>query len=115
MSAHFKAVDRETIYLFPPSVQDWLPERHLARFVVDVVSKLDLRELKMPYTGVAQSDRERRAEILEKHLQTPTEVAFQLREYVMGRVAKLDRPKDADQWTTEEKQHRPVEITKKSL
>ena len=52
MSAHFKAVDRETIYLFPPSVQDWLPERHLARFVVDVVSKLDLHELKMPYTGV---------------------------------------------------------------
>ena len=52
MSAHFKAVDRETIYLFPPSVQDWLPEKHLARFVVDVVSKLDLHELKMPYSGV---------------------------------------------------------------
>jgi transposase len=52
MSAHFKAVDRETIYLFPPSVQDWLPEKHLARFVVDVVSNLDLHELKMPYTGV---------------------------------------------------------------
>lgn len=52
MSTHFKAVDRETIYLFPPSVQDWLPEKHLARFVVDVVSKLDLHELKMPYTGV---------------------------------------------------------------
>ena len=52
MSTQFKAVDRETLYLFPPSVQDWLPERHLARFVVDVVSKLDLHELKMPYTGV---------------------------------------------------------------
>lgn len=52
MSAHFRAVDRETIYLFPPSVEDWLPERHLARFVVDVVSKLDLHELKMAYTGV---------------------------------------------------------------
>jgi transposase len=51
MSAHFKAVDRETIYLFPPSVQDWLPEKHLARFVVDVVSQLDLHELKMPYSG----------------------------------------------------------------
>ena len=36
----------------PPSVQDWLPEPHLARFVVEVVSKLDLHELKMPYTGV---------------------------------------------------------------
>ena len=36
----------------PPSVQEWLPEQHLARFVVEVVSKLDLHELKMPYTGV---------------------------------------------------------------
>jgi Transposase and inactivated derivatives len=52
MSTRFKAVDRETPYLLPPSVQDWLPEDHLARFVVEVVSKLDLHELKMPYTGV---------------------------------------------------------------
>jgi len=52
MNLRFKAVDRETPYLLPPSVQDWVPEQHLARFVVDVVSKLDLHELKMPYTGV---------------------------------------------------------------
>jgi transposase/IS5 family transposase len=52
MSIHFKAVDRETLYLFPPSIQDWLPKKHLARFIVDVVSKLDLHELKMPYAGV---------------------------------------------------------------
>ena len=52
MSTRFKAVDRETPYLLPPSVQDWLPEHHLARFIVEVVSKLDLHELKMPYTGV---------------------------------------------------------------
>lgn len=51
MSERFRAVDRETLYLLPPSVQDWLPEEHLARFVVEVVSKLDLHELKMPYTG----------------------------------------------------------------
>ena len=52
MSTRFKAVDRETPYLLPPSVQEWLPEQHLARFIVEVVSKLDLHELKMPYTGV---------------------------------------------------------------
>src|SRR6266705_205887 len=52
MSTRFKAVDRETPYLMPPSVQSWLPEQHLARFVVEVVSKLGLHELKMPYTGV---------------------------------------------------------------
>ena len=33
-------------------MQEWLPEQHLARFVVEVVSKLDLHKLKMPYTGV---------------------------------------------------------------
>ncbi len=52
MSTRFKAVDPETPYLWPPSVQDWWPEQHLARFVVEVVSKLDWHELTMPYTGV---------------------------------------------------------------
>jgi transposase len=51
MSAHFKAVDRQSLYLFPPSVEDWLDQKHLARFIVDVVSKLDLDKLKMPYSG----------------------------------------------------------------
>ena len=55
MSARFKAVDRETPYLMPPSVQDWLPEQHLARFIVEVASKLDLHQLKMPYTGVGSA------------------------------------------------------------
>ena len=35
--------------MFPPSVEDWLDQKHLARFIVDVVSKLDLHELKMAY------------------------------------------------------------------
>jgi hypothetical protein len=28
--------------IFPPSLHEWLPEAHLARFLVDVVSSLDL-------------------------------------------------------------------------
>ena len=39
---NFRQVDRETGYLLPPSVDEWLPERHLARFVVEVVGQLDL-------------------------------------------------------------------------
>lgn len=35
----------------PPSVQDWLPENHLARFVVDIVSQLDLWPLVSAYAG----------------------------------------------------------------
>ncbi|MGI8677057.1 MAG: hypothetical protein ACR2JT_09035 [Nocardioidaceae bacterium] len=34
--------DRDQVFLMPPSVADWLPEGHLAWFVVDVVAELDL-------------------------------------------------------------------------
>lgn len=37
------------ILLFPPSLHDWLPEGHLARFVVDVVSTLDLSAIYKSY------------------------------------------------------------------
>ena len=47
----FKPINRSTNYLFPPSVDDWLPEPHLARFVVDVVEQLDLREIERAYRG----------------------------------------------------------------
>src|SRR3989344_1969317 len=47
----FKPISRHTNYLFPPSVDDWLPEQHLARFVVDVVEQLDLREIERAYRG----------------------------------------------------------------
>jgi transposase len=51
MKPNFVDVDRYTPYLLPPSVQDWLPENHLARFVVEMVEQLDLRSLKESYTG----------------------------------------------------------------
>jgi transposase len=35
----------------PPSVEDWLPQRHLARFVVEVVDGLDLRAMSGAYRG----------------------------------------------------------------
>ena len=50
MSVKFIAADQGLQYLFPPSVQDWLPETHLARFVVEIVEQLDLRSLKESYT-----------------------------------------------------------------
>jgi transposase len=49
--SRFRPIDRETDYLLPPSVQDWLPESHLARYVVDVVEGLDLLELERAYAG----------------------------------------------------------------
>ena len=47
----FKPVDRDTPYLLPPSLQDWLPQEHLARFVVEIVDRLDLSELERAYGG----------------------------------------------------------------
>ncbi|WP_173862554.1 hypothetical protein [Pusillimonas sp. T2] len=40
--SRFRPVDRQTGYLLPPSVDDWLPEGHLARFIVEVIDGLDL-------------------------------------------------------------------------
>lgn len=47
----FIPVDRQTQYLLPPSVEDWLPENHLARFIVEVIEQLDLSELTRAYRG----------------------------------------------------------------
>ena len=47
----FVTVNRDTAYLLPPSVDDWLPKDHLARFVVDIVDQLDLSDLTRQYRG----------------------------------------------------------------
>lgn len=48
---NFIQTDRKTDYLLPPSVDDWLNEDHLARFVVEVVDQLDLSNLTRQYAG----------------------------------------------------------------
>lgn len=49
--SRFVQIDRDTAYLLPPSVQEWLPEDHLARFIVETVEQLDLSELNRAYAG----------------------------------------------------------------
>ena len=34
--SNFRPIDRQTGFLLPPSVDEWLPEKHLAGFVVEV-------------------------------------------------------------------------------
>jgi transposase len=48
---HFIVADRKTDYLLPPSVDDWLNEDHLARFVVEVIDGLDISNLTRQYAG----------------------------------------------------------------
>lgn len=49
--SRFVSVDRDTAYLLPPSVDEWLPQDHLARFVVEVIDRLDLDDLVKQYAG----------------------------------------------------------------
>ncbi len=49
--SNFRLIDRDTGFLMPPSVDEWLPERHLARFVVEVITGLDLRVMTGSYRG----------------------------------------------------------------
>ena len=51
MADDFRALDRETPMLLPPSIQEWLPEQHMARFVVEIVEQLDLSEITSRYGG----------------------------------------------------------------
>ncbi|MER2622472.1 MAG: IS1182 family transposase [Accumulibacter sp.] len=49
--SNFIVADRKTDYLLPPSVDDWLNQDHLARFIVEVVDQLDLSKLTRQYAG----------------------------------------------------------------
>lgn len=44
MAYNFIECDRDTAYLMPPSLREWLPEGHLAYFIIDAVKQLDLRK-----------------------------------------------------------------------
>jgi hypothetical protein len=43
MAQNFLACDRDQELLLPPSLREWLPDGHLAWFVIDAVAALDLK------------------------------------------------------------------------
>src|SRR5438309_8660308 len=49
MAQNFLPVDRDQLYLMPPSVRDWLPEDHFAWFILDMVDELDLSSFLVAY------------------------------------------------------------------
>src|SRR6202165_2124412 len=53
--SHFRAIDRETGFLLPPSIDEWLPQKHLARFVAEVIDGLDLSALSRSYRGMGSA------------------------------------------------------------
>jgi len=53
--SNFRLIDRDTGFLMPPSMNEWLPQHHLARFVVEVVEGLDLRAMTGRYRGSGEA------------------------------------------------------------
>ena len=53
--SNLRLIDRDTGFLRPPSVDEWLLQRHLARFVVEVVEGLDLRAVTGSYRGSGEA------------------------------------------------------------
>ena len=57
MAYNFLPCERTQSYLLPPSLADWLPEDHLAWFVLDAVAQIDLKPFYKKYRtdGVGNS------------------------------------------------------------
>ena len=49
MAQNFLSCDREQELLLPPSLREWLPESHLAWFVLDAVDAFDLVDFYASY------------------------------------------------------------------
>jgi transposase len=50
MAKTFRRYEPDQMLMMPPSVQDWVPEKHLARFISDMVDSMDLSAIEDAYT-----------------------------------------------------------------
>src|SRR5919197_2276955 len=51
MAYNFLRPERDQPFLLPPALRDWLPDGHLACFILDVVDQLDLRPFYRQHRG----------------------------------------------------------------
>jgi len=51
MATKFIQSNRKQAYLLPPSIDEWLPGDHLARYIVEITEQLDLSPIYNTYTG----------------------------------------------------------------
>ncbi len=56
MHYNFRSYNPRQSYLLPPSLDEWLPQEHLARFISEVVDSLDLSEIKRYYRANGQGN-----------------------------------------------------------
>ena len=50
MSKTFRRYEPGQLLLLPVSLQEWLPPDHLARFIVDIISQLELSAIYQQYS-----------------------------------------------------------------
>jgi transposase len=51
MAARFVTIDYDTPLILPPNLRDWVPAKHLAHFILDVVEEMDLRQVRVNERG----------------------------------------------------------------
>jgi len=51
VSKQFISANRQQAYLLPPSLDEWLPQKHLSRFILEIVEQLDLTGIYKEYQG----------------------------------------------------------------
>jgi len=51
MATKFIQSNRKQAYLLPPSVDEWLPKDHLARYIVEIAEQLDLQSIYKEYSN----------------------------------------------------------------
>jgi transposase len=54
MNYNFRSYNPKQPYLLPPSLDDWLPQEHLARFISETVDQMDLSALIKAYRANGQ-------------------------------------------------------------
>jgi len=51
MTKKFKGTNRDQGFLLPPNINDWLPQKHMARYIVDIVEQLDMSAIYKEYSS----------------------------------------------------------------
>ncbi len=54
MAKTFIGTDRDQGFLLPPNINDWLPQKHMARYIVDIVSQLDMESIYKEYSTIGK-------------------------------------------------------------
>jgi transposase len=56
MNYNFRSYNPNQLYLLPPSLDDWLPQDHLARFISETMDQMDLSALITLYRANGQGN-----------------------------------------------------------